>query len=70
MYLISLHLGHSTLGQGSGSGHSILGQGLGGGQAGQGGHFLQRPALTFTLGLIQGGHFWAGGKVLFLTYSL
>ena len=52
-----------------GSGHFLTGQGSGSGHFGAGGQFLTKPALTFTFGLIQGGHFWIGGRVLFFTYS-
>ena len=37
------------------------------GQDGAGGHSRHKPALTLTLGAIQGGHFSLGGRVDFLT---
>ena len=42
---------------------------MGGRQAGAGGHFLHKPALTLTFGAIHGGHFCSGGKADFLTYA-
>ena len=61
-------------GAGGSAGHLITflhlsssqGDGLGQISAGSG-HFLQNPALTFTLGQIQGGHLVAGGIVDFKT---
>ena len=44
-------------GQALGSGQFTVGQGAGAGHLGGGGHVLHNPALTFTLGQIQGGHF-------------
>ena len=58
------------MGQGAGGGHLSSGHLSGGGQTGAGGHSLHNPALTFTLGAIQGGHFSVGGSVDFFTYAL
>ena len=58
-----------STGQGAGGGQLQAGQGAGAGQGGAGGHSLHNPALTLTLGAIQGGHFSLGGNVDFLTYA-
>ena len=58
------------MGHGAGGGQLHAGQGAGAGQGGGGGHSRHNPALTFTIGDIQGGHFSLGGNVDFLTYAL
>ena len=47
----------------------VHGGGAGAGQGGAGGHSLQSPALTFTLGAMQGGHFSLGGNVFFVEFE-